>query len=296
MRSFLYHLKAKSAVFSACFRFFPTWIVSFRSSAARRQEWFRHAARACFCANGFRPHKPKGTCRHAEQPRKIPLCQRQTFCADSRRRTDKPRHTAELLLEEYEIIKAADDIEALEHIREYGTLLSLVLLDLVMPRLGGLDVLQQIKADPALSKIPVIILISDDNAELVSLNCGASDFIPKPYKEAIIKARVRRTIELPEDRDIIRSTERDHLTGLYNPEFFFRYAEQFDQFHADLSMDALVVDINHFHMINERYGKQYGDEVLTHIGETLREKVSDAGGIVCRREADTFLVYCPHCT
>ena len=59
-------------------------------------------------------------------------------------------------------------------------------------------------------------------------------------------------------------------------------------------MDAMVVDVNHFHMINERYGKAYGDTVLRRIGEQVRGIVADSGGIVCRKGADTFLVYCPH--
>ena len=91
----------------------------------------------------------------------------------------------------------------------------------------------------------------------------------------MVLARVLRTIELSEDREIIQSTERDELTGLYNREYFYRYAEQFDQHHKELEMDAIVVDINHFHMINERYGKAYGDEVLRRIGEQLREMVRD---------------------
>lgn len=59
-------------------------------------------------------------------------------------------------------------------------------------------------------------------------------------------------------------------------------------------MDAIVLDVNHFHMINERYGKSFGDNVLRRIGEKVRETVQNDSGIVCRREADTFLVYCPH--
>ena len=93
---------------------------------------------------------------------------------------------------------------------------------------------------------------------------------------------------------MIQYTERDPLTGLYNKEFFYRYAEQFDQHHKDVAMDAIVVDIYHFHMINERFGTAYGDEVLKRIGEKLREAVSQSQGIVCRREADTFMLYCPH--
>ena len=138
-------------------------------------------------------------------------------------------------------------------------------------------------------------MTADQEAEVASLKLGAIDFIPKPYPQReVILARVLRTIELSEDRDILQFTERDPLTGLYNREFFYRYAQQFDQHHKGMDMDAIVVDVYHFRMINERYGKAYGDEVLRRIGEKVREMVRDAGGIVCRREGDTFMVYCPH--
>ena len=200
-----------------------------------------------------------------------------------------------LLSSEYEVLFASDGRETLEIMRANSDTLSLVLLDLLMPVLSGMDVLRAAKADPALERIPVIVLTSDQSAEIESLGSGAIDFIPKPYPQpGVIMARVLRTIELSEDRQIIQSTERDPLTGLYNREYFYRYAEQYDQHHRDIDMDALVVDINHFRMINERYGKTYGDEVLRRVGERLREMVAGSGGIVCRREADTFMVYCPH--
>ena len=110
----------------------------------------------------------------------------------------------------------------------------------------------------------------------------------------MILARIRRTIELFEDRLTIQTTERDPLTNLYNREFFYHYAELFDQYHEFLEMDAIVIDIYHFRIINERFGNAYGDEVLKRIGSKVREMVSDTGGIVCRREADTFMIYCPH--
>ncbi len=200
-----------------------------------------------------------------------------------------------ILKNDYEILYAADGQETLECIRSYQTTLSLILLDLMMPGISGMEVLRQVKEDPALSRIPIIVMTSDQDAEIESLTIGAIDFIPKPYPQpGVILARVLRTIELSEDRQIIQSTERDPLTGLYNREYFYRYAEQFDQHHKDMPMDCIVVDVNHFHMINERFGTAYGDEVLRRIGEKVREMVSDTGGIVCRREADTFLVYCPH--
>ena len=200
-----------------------------------------------------------------------------------------------MLSETYEILFAATGTEALKIIESEHQTLSLILLDLNLPDMKGMDILRQLKADPAAAKVPVIVMTSERESEVESIEEGAVDFIPKPYPQAeVVRVRIRRTIELSEDRDIIGQTERDQLTGLYNREFFYRYAEQYDRYHKDLPTDAIVLDINHFHMINERYGKAYGDEVLRKIGEKVRDVVKDAGGIVCRRSADTFLVYCPH--
>lgn len=200
-----------------------------------------------------------------------------------------------VLEEEYETLMAPDGETALKMVREYSETLSLILLDLLMPDMHGLDVIKVLKNDQDLKDIPVIVLTADQEAEVTSLKLGAADFIPKPYpNQEVIRTRVMRAIELNEDRDIIQYTERDHMTGLYNREFFYHYAEQFDQHHKGMDMDAIVIDVYHFHMINERYGRAYGDEVLLRIGEKVREMVRDSGGIVCRREADTFLVYCPH--
>lgn len=200
-----------------------------------------------------------------------------------------------VLGDEYSLIYASDGGEAIDLIREHREELSLVLLDLMMPVMPGMDVLREIKGDELLKHIPVIVLTADQTAEVECLQLGAIDYIPKPYPQhGIITARVQRAIELSEGRETLQSTERDPLTGLYNREFFYLYAEQYDQHHKDTAMDAIVVDINHFHMINERFGNTYGDEVLRSVGEKIRETVADAGGIVCRREADTFMVYCPH--
>ena len=200
-----------------------------------------------------------------------------------------------ILNERYDVVTAETGREALSRIYANRDTASLVLLDLNLPDMHGMDILTRVKADPQLSRLPVIVMTADKDAEVESLTIGAIDFIPKPYPlPKVILARVQRTIELSEDRDILRSTERDQVTGLYNREFFFSYAEQYDTFHKDKPMDAIVVDINHFHMVNERYGRAYGDEVLRRIGESIRERVMGEGGIVTRRENDTFLVYCPH--
>ena len=195
---------------------------------------------------------------------------------------------------EYEVLYASDGREALELMHAHCDTLSLVLLDLMMPVMSGFDVLEAVMADDAIRHIPIIVETADKASEVQSLQLGAIDFIPKPYQTDVVLARIRRIIELKEDRSAIQSTERDELTGLYNREFFYYHAEQFDLRNKDVAMDALILDINHFHMINERFGKAYGDEVLRKIGQKVFHLAHDAGGIACRREADTFMLYCPH--
>ena len=200
-----------------------------------------------------------------------------------------------VLGQNYDVLYAENGAEAMRVIRSRHGTISLILLDLLMPEMNGQEVLKQIREDAELSRIPVIVLTADQKSEVECLKLGAIDFIPKPYPQPdVILARVQRTIELFEDRQIIRSTERDALTGLYAKEYFFRYSEQFDVQHRDTAMDAIVVDINHFHILNERYGKSFCDDLLKRIAEKVRESILKSGGIVSRKEADTFLIYCPH--
>lgn len=200
-----------------------------------------------------------------------------------------------ILEQEYDTLTAQDGESALDIIRENSERLSLILLDLLMPGMHGLEVLHVLQEDPALKHIPVIVLTADQKAETESLRAGAVDFLTKPYPpQEVILARVQRTIELAEDRELIEFTERDRLTGLLNRDYFYRYAEQFDLHRPDRQMDAMLLDICHFHMVNERYGKAFGDQVLVQMGESLRSMIRSEGGIVSRRNADTFLVYCPH--
>ncbi len=202
-----------------------------------------------------------------------------------------------ILSDTYELLFAENGQEALEAIHAHFDTLSLVLLDLVLPDIHGMDILKSVKEAPELSRIPVIVMTSDRESEVDSLTFGASDFISKPYPmPKVIRARVRRTIELSEDRAILRQTERDSLTGLLNREFFYRYAEQYDMYHKDQTMDAIVMDVNHFHLLNERHGKAFGDHILQQIAAYLKEMILEYGGLVCRLEADTFLIYCPHRT
>ncbi len=195
----------------------------------------------------------------------------------------------------FEQLYASDGVEAIEQIKAHKDEIAIVLLDLQIPRVTGMEVLQVMKEEPELSEIPVIVMTADQSAEVACLQIGAMDFIPKPYpNHEIVLARVNRCIELTEKRTIIQSTERDPITGLYNLSYFLNYVRMYDRGYTDMPMDAIVMDINHFHMLNERYGKQYGDSVLSRLGERIRAISREVGGVSCRHSGDTFYLYCPH--
>ena len=201
----------------------------------------------------------------------------------------------QILKDDYDVITAVDGIKALAEIRDHRSELALIMLDLLMPGMSGLELLKLIKNTKEFNQVPVIVLTSDRESEVACLRMGASDFISKPYPNPeVILARVKRTIELYEDRKLIRSTEKDALTGLYSREYFFSYAEELDRHHKKTPMDAILVNINHFHIINERYGKEYGNMVLRRVADNIRLMLRKTGGIACRLEADTFLIYCRH--
>ena len=132
----------------------------------------------------------------------------------------------------YDVSVASTGKEALDIIREQNETISIILLDLNLPDMDGIDILKQIKDSPVYAHLPVIVMTADNEAEVECLTIGALDFIPKPYPPSkVILARILRTVELSEDRDTLHWTERDHLTGLYNKEFF----SNFISIHSDFS-------------------------------------------------------------
>lgn len=196
---------------------------------------------------------------------------------------------------DFDVLYAENGREALEIIREKQKTLSLVLLDLLMPELDGWGVLETMQNDDDLRRIPVIVLTSEKEAEIRSLQFGAVDFIPKPYDmPEIILARVRRSIELAEDKIIIQEAKTDALTGLYSREFFYQYAAQYDRYYSDLEMDAIVVNVNRFHLVNELHGRSFGDRLLCAIAAHITDMLSETNGIACRAGSDTFYIYNAH--
>ncbi len=200
-----------------------------------------------------------------------------------------------MLSDLYDVIYATNGIVALDIIKKSKSTLSLILLDLHMPKLDGYGLLKILRSNNELCRIPVIMLTSEKEAEVTSLQLGAADFISKPYEAPdVIRARVKHAIELAEDRIIILDTERDELTGLLNKDFFFEYARMLNTQNNNMPMDSLVLDINRFHIINELYGRSYGDMLLKKIGSCIHDLVCQFGGLACRSNSNCFGIYIPH--
>ena len=201
-----------------------------------------------------------------------------------------------ILQQKYDVIYAENGRKAIDIVRKIPGRISLVLLDLLMPEVNGYEVLKAMQADPKLRKIPLIVLTSEKDAEVESLQLGATDFIPKPYNmPEVIMARVQRSIELAEDSDIILATETDRLTGLYNKDFFFQYCTKSDVYVPGRQMDAIAVNVSRFHLVNELKGRAFGDKILCALADEIKYFAFQSEGLAGRGGSDLFLVYLPHC-
>ena len=202
-----------------------------------------------------------------------------------------------LLKADYEVHFAEDGQQALDILRARDHIYSLVLLDLLMPVMDGFQLLSILKEDDRLRSVPVIVMTSEKDAEVRSIKKGASDFITKPYDmPEVILARCERIIELQEDKSIIHAAEKDHLTGLYTRDFFTEYIRQIESYKPERKMDVMVLNVDHFHLINELYGREQGDQVLICIANTLSRLFERLQGIGCRPSADYFYMYCENGT
>lgn len=197
-----------------------------------------------------------------------------------------------ILEQEYEVLLANNGQDALDILQKEYSTISLVLLDLVMPVMDGFEVLRRIEDDPALKRIPVIVLTSDKSAEIESLKLGAQDFIVKPYDmpEAIL-ARIRRSILLAEETNLILSTQKDNLTGLFTKKYFYEYIHEFDLLNPEESMDAIAINVKRFHVFNEMYGHDVGDRLLINVAMELKNLTKTIDGIVARVDSDSFFLY-----
>jgi diguanylate cyclase (GGDEF)-like protein len=209
---------------------------------------------------------------------------------------------AVLQREGYDVRAASGGKEALLKVR--GDPPDLVLLDMILPDMDGLEVLRFIKARPDDQFIPVIILSvkSDLDSKVTGLRIGADDFLAKPFAEAEILARCAAMLRIKSLQDQLRATQHkleeqsitDGLTGLKNRRLFDeRLQEEFRraQRYAD-PVSLIMVDLDHFKQVNDRFGHQAGDMVLREAAACIRASIRDPD-ICARYGGEEFAVILP---
>lgn len=193
---------------------------------------------------------------------------------------------------EHEPLYASNGQDALNILQNVNYNVSLVLLELNVPKMDGYELLSIMMGDDSLKRIPVIALTNDKTAEIKSLQLGVQDFIVKPYDiPEIILARVRHAILLAEESDIISRTEKDSLTGLTTKRYFYEFINEFDNYNPDVKMDAIAINIKRFHTINDMFGRKFGDRILVKVSKSLKQLMEKYNGLASRVESDTFYVY-----
>lgn len=122
----------------------------------------------------------------------------------------------EILSSEYRVIEAANAEDGLEMLNKYGLSISVILLDIVMPGMSGLEMLTEMSHQNWLEEIPVIMISSEDSNYIVrrAYDLGASDYISRPFDASIVYRRVSNTIRL--------YAKQRRLSGLVAQQFYAR--------------------------------------------------------------------------
>ncbi len=151
----------------------------------------------------------------------------------------------------------------------------LVLLDIEMPDMSGLEVCRQLKADPQLCMIPVIFLTASSGSEdrARGLDLGAVDYVAKPFDEIELRARVRAALRTKHLQDLLISYAHiDPLTGLGNRRALMDRLQQewkrIQRYGGTLSF--VMADVDHFKKVNDTYGHSVGDRWLGEIARILQ--------------------------
>jgi len=200
--------------------------------------------------------------------------------------------------EGYALREAVDGLDALEQIERDPP--DLVLLDVMMPRLDGIECCRRLRANPRTCEIPVILItaLDDDEHVVRGLDAGATDYLGKPFARAVVRARVRVALrsklavdelrrKSEEIEALVAMLERrnedlkslalhDGLTGLPNRLLLAdRLAHTLEraQREPELRFALLFLDFDRFKRVNDTMGHAAGDELLKSIAGRLRNQL-----------------------
>jgi diguanylate cyclase (GGDEF)-like protein len=185
-------------------------------------------------------------------------------------------------------LRARDGEEALNLTRT--ELPDLLVLDVMMPKMDGIQVCTRIKSDVVLSRIPILMLTSlagiDDR--VAGLEAGADDYLPKPFDLRELAARVKALI-----RQSRRERDRNPTTNLPSSQAIEEKVEEL--LRQKKPFAVLYIDIENFRSFADVYGYRKADEVIAHTGNLILIQVrgaSDPPSFVGHVGGDDFLVIC----
>lgn len=189
--------------------------------------------------------------------------------------------------------------EGLAYLRRSMNKVQLILIDNLMQGMSGLQFLKYCQQDSALKAIPKIMITASDTPEdqVAAFNEGAYDYITKPFAKEIVVARVKHVMETYGKTSVYtlveqgyaQKSELDFSTKLFNKIAFQEIGLHMMELLPNELVAMLVLDIDEFRTINERYGYEVGNKVIQCIAEEF-ENVFSRSDVVGRLGGDKFIV------
>ena len=209
----------------------------------------------------------------------------------------------------YCIDTAMDGEQALARVA--NTAPDLILLDVMMPRIDGFEVVRRLKANRSLPFIPIILQTALDSTEhkVEGLDAGADDYITKPINFAELEARVKSMLRIKALQDALEERERelsevnsqllkmaqtDSLTELDNRRYLEQRLDEMFEHSRRLREPVAVVlcDLDRFKSVNDTYGHQVGDVVLKELARILKKEAREIDR-VGRYGGEEFMLLLP---
>ncbi|MFC3033734.1 diguanylate cyclase [Pseudoalteromonas fenneropenaei] len=201
-----------------------------------------------------------------------------------------------ILSPEYAILAATSGEDALALCSE--TLPDLVLLDVMMPGIDGLEVCRRLKQDIRTHDIPILFLtaIVGQKDEDACWDAGAVDYITKPVNPTTLKNRLKVHLTIKYQRDfLMKLVFIDGLTGVYNRRYFDEHIKKLESASIRNQKDTalLLLDIDCFKRYNDHYGHLKGDEALRQVARIITSSILRPTDFACRYGGEEFVVVLP---